>query len=732
MRSLMLITLALAIGCGDKTDDTGEPDGDGDGYGQSEDCDDTDPDINPGVDERCNGVDDDCNGEIDEEGAIGSDTFYADTDGDTYGDESNTIDICELPDGYVVAAYDCDDTRADVNPAADELCDGDDNDCDGSVDEDASDATVWYADDDDDGYGDENSSVEACDEPSGHVDNSDDCDDSDSGRSPDADEYCDEIDNNCDGHIDEDTAVDTVVWYGDADGDGYGTSAAVTTACEQPDDHVDNADDCLDSDDAINPAADELCDNVDNDCNGDIDEEGAIDAPTWYADNDGDTFGDPASSTLACDQPSGHVSNSDDCDDTQSAVNPRGTEICDGVDNDCDGDIDAEGLVTLDGTTNYGAIGQAVRNATSGGSVMVCDGTYVENVEIDKDITLASLNGSGSTTIDGDGAGACIEISAGVASVTGFTVTDGSGAGHPEIPSTLVGGGIMILGTDAVVLDDMVFLSNEADFGAGLFGSEGCTLSMSNSTFDLNDAEYSGGAMYLWDCTASFVSVIIEDNFATWGGGVYTSEGQLDLDQCTFEDNYATEDGGGIYVGVDAVVTATADTLLTGNTATNSGGGLRLDTGAIWTGGEAYDNEADFGGGFFSYTDGSAANAIDDLLCEFNSADTSGGCGYVYGELTITGSQILDNGAYWGGGLFLEDSTTYVVNSTVEENIVNYNGGGVYIIDGSALWSVSSDWGTGTTDNDPDDVYVDGGSNAYNGYGTGETFSCSDTLGTCS
>jgi len=47
MRALMLITLALAIGCGDKANDTGEPDGDGDGFGISEDCDDTDPDIHP-------------------------------------------------------------------------------------------------------------------------------------------------------------------------------------------------------------------------------------------------------------------------------------------------------------------------------------------------------------------------------------------------------------------------------------------------------------------------------------------------------------------------------------------------------------------------------------------------------------------------------------------------------------------------------------------------------------
>ena len=731
MRALLLLSLALAIGCGDKSDDTGEPDGDSDGYGLSEDCDDTDPDINPGAEERCNGVDDNCDGDIDEEGAVGSDTFYADADGDTYGDENNTIEICELPDGYVAAPYDCDDSRADVHPTAEELCDGADNDCDGDIDEDASDATTWYADVDGDGYGDDDSSVEACDQPDNHVDNADDCDDGDAGRSPDVDELCDDIDNSCDGHIDEETATDALTWYGDGDGDGFGNAAFTTAACTQPSGHVDNADDCDDSDAAVNPAADELCDFVDNDCNGVADEAGAIDAPTWYADDDGDGFGDPDATTLACSQPTGDVSNSDDCDDSDSAINPRAREICDGADNDCDGVVDAEGLVTLDGATNYGSINLAVRAASSGSTVVVCDGTYVENVEIDTDLTLESLNGSGSVTIDGDGNGACIYLRLGTVSITGFTLTDGTGEPHPVNTTATTGGGITILGADPATLDDIVFRANEADFGAGLFGNEGCVVTLSNSSFDLNTAETSGGAAYLWGCTTSFDNVVTEDNYAAWGGGIYVDEGTLDLDQCTFDDNYATDWGGGIYAGEGSAITASADTLVTGNTAADWGGGLMMDTGSTWSGGEIYGNDADLGGGFFSYTDGTADNAIEDLICEANDADTSGGCGYIYGQLTITSSEILDNGAYWGGGLFLEDSSTYVINSAVEENIVNYNGGGAYIYDGSALWSVSSDWGTGSTDNDPDDVYVDGGSNAYNAYATGETFSCSDTLGTC-
>jgi hypothetical protein len=734
MRALLLLTLAVAIGCGDKNDDTGgEPDGDGDGFTLSDDCDDTDPDINPGAAERCNGVDDDCNGLIDEEGAEGSDIFYADTDGDGFGDENNTIEICDLPEGYVASAYDCDDTRADVNPSGTELCDGADNDCDGTVDEDADDAPTWYADGDGDGYGDERTTTEACDQPDGYVDNADDCDDEDDERSPDIDEVCDGSDNNCDGHIDEDSAVDALTWYGDGDGDGYGNSAVSTQACEQPEDHVGNADDCDDTDDAINPAADETCDDADNDCDGDIDEAGAVDAPTWYADSDGDNFGDASTATQACDMPSGHVSDSSDCDDSDDAINPRATELCDGVDNDCDGDVDADGLVTLDGTTNYSSIGQAVRNASSGGEVLVCDGTYVENVEIAVDLTLASMNGSSATTIDGDNTNPCITVSAGAAVISGFTLTEGLGDLHPENPEAITGGGMQILSTDPVVLDDLVFLNNEADYGAGLFLGEGGTLTMSDSSFDLNDADYTGGGAYFWDATVSLTAVGFEDNFGAYAGGLYVQGGSLDLDACTFEDNYASDFGGGLYLTDEAVVTASTDTLITGNTATDLGGGLILDSGATWTGGEITGNEADFGAGFYAYNeDSSVDNVIEDLLCTDNIAETSGGCGYVYGELSITSSEILDNGALWGGALMLDESTVYLINTTVEENIAAYNGGGVYVNEGSALWSVSSDWGTGSADNDPDDVYVDGGSNSYSLYGSSETFSCSDTLGTCS
>ncbi len=166
-----------------------------------------------------------------------------------------------------------------------------------------------------------------------------DCNDTDPTIHPFADEYCDEVDNDCDGDIDEEHAVDKPTWYADADGDGFGAAEYTWALCEQPVGYVDNADDCDDLNVEFKPGAIEICDQLDNDCDGEVDEPGAVDPPTWYRDADGDGYGDAGNRTEGCLPPTGYVDNPDDCDDQRADVNPDAPEVCDpfDIDENCNG-----------------------------------------------------------------------------------------------------------------------------------------------------------------------------------------------------------------------------------------------------------------------------------------------------------------------------------------------------------------------------------------------------------
>ncbi len=373
-------------------------DRDDDGWQNEDDCQPDDSTIHPAAEETCDGLDNDCDEVIDEDV---QNTFYADTDDDGYGDPDAPLEACGRPAGYALTGNDCDDSSADIYPGAAEICNDLDDDCDEEIDEDVK--TTWWADVDTDGFGDPETETEACEAPDGHVSIADDCDDTDATSFPGGTEVCDEADNDCDGTVDEDV---TTTYWADADTDGYGDSDLPTEACSLPtgyaeidgdcddaaeDDYpgatetkadgidqdcddgdlcyrdgdkdgyggssdaastdLDCADkgeaesdtDCDDGDDSVYPGADEYCNDTDDDCDTDIDED-AVDADTWYLDDDKDGFGDATSTTEDCDEPSGYTDDDTDCDDTDGDIYPGADEYCNDEDDDCDGDIDNDAL----------------------------------------------------------------------------------------------------------------------------------------------------------------------------------------------------------------------------------------------------------------------------------------------------------------------------------------------------------------------------------------------------
>lgn len=224
--------------------------------------------------------------------------------------------------------FDCDDPGCRNSPLCDEAdADSDsDADADGDADGDADADADGDADADTDYDGDGYSSPA-------------DCNDSDASIFPGADEVCDGLDNNCDDQIDNDP-VDGETYYDDQDMDGYGDADWPTQSCGPLTGHVDNTGDCDDFNDDIHPGVPESCDSVDENCNGEIDE--GLPTTTFYADEDGDGYGDPSDAVESCAPPAGRVENTEDCDDTSAAAHPGGSEISwNGVDEDCDGyDLD--------------------------------------------------------------------------------------------------------------------------------------------------------------------------------------------------------------------------------------------------------------------------------------------------------------------------------------------------------------------------------------------------------
>lgn len=285
-------------------------DDDGDGFTEADgDCDDTDPYVNP---DAIDGDDHNeaCGAYADGEGCCGRINDDADCDNvrdDGVGDDDG--------DGYSEIQGDCDDGDIDVGPEGDENGGqaGVDDDCNGCVDD---------LDDDNDGYSECPAFSPICAE-----DGPFDCDDTQATIGPDAEEIAyDAIDNDCDGFD-----------LCDADNDGYlaipDEVCPGQDCCASADFPGLSTGDCNDDNATINPGASEgdpdnggTPDNIDNDCNG------VVDDP--YQDRDGD----------------GVAGSDGDCNDNPAdpiAVDifPGAVEVCDdGIDNNCDGNVDDDCL----------------------------------------------------------------------------------------------------------------------------------------------------------------------------------------------------------------------------------------------------------------------------------------------------------------------------------------------------------------------------------------------------
>ncbi|MHB8876415.1 MAG: putative metal-binding motif-containing protein [Myxococcaceae bacterium] len=248
-----------------------------------------------------------------------------------------------------VSPVDCKDTDPNVFPGGPELCDGVDNNCDGTADENVG-YRDFFPDGDADGFGAKGSTPEKSCEAGvpGKVANQGDCLDSDPAVKPGVTELCNGRDDNCDGSSDE--GLTFTDYYPDFDGDTYGSSsAAAVSACQAIAGKVTDHSDCNDSNGSIRPGAAEVCNNQDDNCDGTPDE------------------GNPGGGG-ACDTGQAGVcaAGASTCQSgTLNCVRNTGpsAELCDGLDNNCNNQVD-------EAFTNKG------QACTSGAGVCARTGTY--------------------------------------------------------------------------------------------------------------------------------------------------------------------------------------------------------------------------------------------------------------------------------------------------------------------------------------------------------------------
>lgn len=517
-----------------------------------------------------------------------------------------------------------------------------------------------------------------------------DCDDSLASIYPGATELCDTFDNDCNGVPD-----DSSYYYQDLDGDGYGNSAVEKPDCKKPSGFVETGGDCNDANPNVKPGAEEVCDSLDNNCDGNSDENLAT--LLYFLDEDGDGYGTRAQTQTSCTQPEGYAAEEDDCDDENPDLNPGERESCDAIDNNCSGLIDegypiGQVFPDTDGDLfgDYAAEGITACTTAPGYSVLNddCDDSNelvnplaVErcdaldnncNQEIDESLRQvfyedADADGFGDIPVETCNPGSHEVVSRGDCDDTDVNIHPGATDTPGDIKDADCGGSdgpephVLLSATSTPVIKTALLAAKDGAtiwVGPGIYldGDLSC-LGKRVKLRSINGAESTvidGAAfsrVFLFtqgeDTSCEVDGFAITNGYKDQGAGVFVSNSSPRLSNNRILLNYGIN-GAGVYLHNSNA--QLENNYIAQNGASASGGGVFISGGA-----PRFTNN----------------------LIVYNGAYATEGAGYGAGVNIVGGNAYLlnntiagNNGAF-GGGVALSGTD---VGATLQNNIIAFNG----------------------------------------------------------